>query len=310
MKRILCLVLTVILTCTLFASCKNKKNSQNGEIAYEANLYFSNEEYNDIFLEKRNVSYGKDEMLAQVVLNELIKGPTDQAAKSVIPDGTKLISISIEGINVHIDLSKEFMNYSGENEKSKRALARCTIVKTLCEIPGIDRVEILVEGSPLVDSYGNPFGLISENDINVSNDENATYKQVVLYFADDMGEKLVAEKRRAQLVDNSLEKTILKELISGPSGDNCYATIPGGVQVVSVETKEGICFVNFSKEFANNIGGGSSASTMAIYSVVNSLSELDEIDKVQFLIDGEKTEWLGEYDVSEPFERDESFIKD
>ena len=125
-----------------------------------------------------------------------------------------------------------------------------------------------------------------------------------------MGEKLIKVRRKASIVDNSEEKTVLKELINGPGEEECYGTIPGGVVVLSVETKENICFVNFSKEFINNIGGGSSASTMAIYSIVNSLTEIDGIEKVQFLIEGEKTEWLGEYDISEPFERDESFIKD
>lgn len=308
MKKLMCFIVCVsvmLLTC-----CTQNSNSEPPKQTYEAGLYFANEQYNNITLEKRTVYYGEDEILAQNVVLALLEGPNEITSKRIIPENTKLLGFKRDGVNVHVDFSGEFNNYYGENKKTLELVSRYSVVKTLCELPGIDRVEITVNGSPIVGDSGNVIGLISENDLIFSENENTTQKYVTLYFADEMGESLVAIRRRAPLVDNSMEKTVIKELISGPGYEKCYATIPNGVEVLSVETKEGICFVNFSKEFANNIGGGSSASTMAIYSVVNSLTELDEIEKVQFLIDGEKTEWLGEYDVSEPFERDETFIKD
>ena len=309
MKKVLCILLVTV-TMLSVCSCNDKVVNEAGKTSYDANLYFANEQYNNISLEKRTVLYGQNEMLGQAVIQQLLNGPDEQTNRAAVPMGTQLLSFSLDGVTAHVDFSKEFLQYSGDNSKSVELIARYSLVKTLCELPGIDRVEITVEGSPITGSSGKALGPISENDLIFSEDENATQKYVTLYFADEMGEKLIAVRRRAQIVDNSIEKTILKELINGPGSDDCYATIPQGVEVLSVETKENICFVNFSKEFADNIGGGSSASTMAIYSVVNSLTELDEIEKVQFLIDGEKTEWLGEYDVSEPFERDESFIKD
>ena len=308
MKKLMCVIICMsimILTC-----CNGKTKPESPQKTYEAGLYFANEQYNNITIEKRVISYGENDVLAHMVVLALLEGPNEITSKRVIPENTKLLGFRSDGVNVHVDFSEEFNNYYGENEKTLELVSRYSVVKTLCELPGIDRVEITVNGSPILGDSGNTIGLISENDLIFSENENTTQRYVTLYFADEMGEKLTPIRRRAPLVDNSMEKTILKELISGPGAEKCYATIPSGVEVLSVETKEGICFVNFSKEFANNIGGGSSASTMAIYSVVNSLTELDEIEKVQFLVDGEKTEWLGEYDVSEPFERDESFVLD
>ena len=46
-----------------------------------------------------------------------------------------------------------------------------------------------------------------------------------------------------------------------------------------------------------------------IYSIVNSLTELGNINKVQILIDGEMNIHLGEYDLSTPFERDLDMIR-
>lgn len=308
MKKIMCVI--ICMSVMILACCTQNKSSEVPQKSYEAALYFANEQYNNITVEKRVISYGENEILAQKVVLALLDGPNEVTCKRIIPENTKLLGFRTDGVNVHVDFSGEFNNYYGENKKTQELVSRYSVVKTLCELPGVDRVEIMVNGSPVLGDSGNAIGLISENDLIFSENENTTQKYVTLYFADEMGENLTPVRRRAQLVDNSMEKTVLKELINGPLQEKCYATIPNGVEVLSVETKEGICFVNFSKEFAYNIGGGSSASTMAIYSVVNSLTELDDIEKVQFLIDGEKTEWLGEYDVSEPFERDESFIKD
>ena len=47
----------------------------------------------------------------------------------------------------------------------------------------------------------------------------------------------------------------------------------------------------------------------ALYSIVNSLTELDNINKVQFLIESEKTNqpaWI--FDLSKPIERNEEII--
>ena len=307
MKKILSFILVIALA-GLLCACGGKTNS-DGAISKEVNLYFSNSEYNNLKAEKRTIVHDEGESLPRTVLQKLINGPVDTSCRAVIPNGTKILNFEIVDMTAEINFSGDYLKYEGDNAKSMELLARYSIVKTLCGLPGIDSVEIRVESAALRGANGESVGILGENDIVLSEGDNVTQKYVTLYFSDEMGEKLVAQRRRATIVDNSMEKTILTELIAGPEGEGQYATLPRGIKVLSVETKEKICFVNFSKEFAQNIGGGSSASTMAIYSVVNSLTELPEIEQVQFLIEGEKTEWLGEYDVSEPFARDELFIK-
>ena len=48
---------------------------------------------------------------------------------------------------------------------------------------------------------------------------------------------------------------------------------------------------------------------LTIYSVVNSLTELPHIDKVQFLIEGQKVEVFKHMIFNEPFVRDDEIIK-
>ena len=77
-----------------------------------------------------------------------------------------------------------------------------------------------------------------------------------------------------------------------------------------METKEGICFVNLSKEFKTTHIGGTSAETMTIYSIVNTLGELDSVEKVQFLIEGQKEDEYIHFIFNEPFQPDPTLIKD
>ena len=79
----------------------------------------------------------------------------------------------------------------------------------------------------------------------------------------------------------------MEELISGPSGQvpGIYPTVNNNTKILSVTTKDGICYVNMDSNFlmvVNNV-----STELAIYSIVNSLAELTNVNKVQILINGE-----------------------
>ena len=286
-------------------------NTKQGKFSQDVVLYFSNPEFNNMISEKRTIYYNNEEDVAEIVIEELIKGPVDPALRGVIPKETKLYSICADGLVAEVNFSSDYYNYSQENTQGAELIARYSIVKTLCGLGNIEKVNILVEGEPVLNQSGNPIGPLGENDIvfTQNSNENITHKFVTLYFSDAMGEKLVAERRKASLVDNRLEKTVVLELVKGPKNNDNFATIPKDTKVLSVETKEGICFVNLSEEFITKFSGGSSAATLAIYSIVNSLTELPDIDRVQFLIDGVKVETFGDYIFSEPFARDKHILE-
>lgn len=80
--------------------------------------------------------------------------------------------------------------------------------------------------------------------------------------------------------------------------------IPEGTKLLGIETKDKICYVNFSKEFVNNAGSGSYETTMILYSVVNSLCELDTVDSVQILIEGKSDAEFGNFVFDSPHDPD------
>lgn len=133
-------------------------------------------------------------------------------------------------------------------------------------------------------------------------------QEVVLYFANteyvETGneelEHLIPEERLVEYNDTSLEEAIVRELIKGPESEGLSSPIPSTIQLLGVEVSEGTAYVDFANE---GLHGGSLQEYFTIEEIVNSLLELDSVDRVQFLIDGEKSDSLmGHYEIVDPFE--------
>ena len=304
MKKTIAIILSVLFVLTIFQACGFQKNNQGAKY----NLYFANSDLNALLAESRNISikyddYDDKDDVAEIVLKELLKGPADSSLKAVIPDGTKLRDVDVEDGIALVNFSKDYYN----NDATTELLARFSVVNTLCEISGIHKIKIFVDGVELINSTGSPVGAIGKSDI--ADDSTTENTQMVkLYFSNKDATSLVCERRNIALVDNNLEKSIVTELIKGPVDPKLNTTVPTGTNVLSIETKEGICFVNLSDEFVSKHSGGSSAEVMTIYSVVNSLTELENVYKVQFLVGGKKLDVYKHMMLSEPFERDETVI--
>lgn len=138
-----------------------------------------------------------------------------------------------------------------------------------------------------------------------------------LYFANEDNTKLMLDVHYIPMADTKqstshLASVIVKELIAGPSKDSgLKATIPKGTVLRKpVSIKKGVATVDLSGEFkANHPGGGKDAEKMTIYSIVNSLTELKDIEKVKFTINGKtQSEYLGSFQFNSPFPRNALLI--
>lgn len=130
--------------------------------------------------------------------------------------------------------------------------------------------------------------------------------RVVLYFADDEAMYLTPELREIKLeAGRTLPQAILSELIKGPLESGHFSTLPKTTQLLSLEVRQGIAYVNLSSQFEQDYPGGTTGEFMALGSIIRSLTELPSINAVQFLIEGKRVEVLakGHVDLSNPAER-------
>ncbi|WP_010245411.1 GerMN domain-containing protein [Acetivibrio cellulolyticus] len=138
---------------------------------------------------------------------------------------------------------------------------------------------------------------------------------IYLYFANEEGTKLKLEVRyipvsEAKKTVNEIASLIVKELISGPKSSGLKATIPAETKLRSTVKIDGeVATVDLSKEFKEKHPGGKAAEQLTIYSIVNSLTELKEISKVKFKIDGKTAkEFKGNFKFDSAFPRSAPLI--
>lgn len=133
---------------------------------------------------------------------------------------------------------------------------------------------------------------------------------VKLYFADK--NKLAVENRTINTKDMVFEKVIVEELIKGPRNKTLVSTIPNDTVLLSIETfdTDDICYVNFSRSYIENEKWEELGEDLIIWSIVNSLTQLDTIQKVQILVEGEKIDYVhSEYSLNQPFSRNEDIVQ-
>lgn len=271
-------------------------------------LYFLDNTKTTLVKEQRKTSLAPhEEGLAQLV-NMLIEGPKNTVdLKRAIPAETQLLSLDVQGNLVTVNFSKEYYGASSADDM----LAAFTIVNTLCDVDPDYRVTILVEGSELIGKNKKPLGAFGKDEIVYEGSRTQKDSVVLsLYFPNSDIQYLQLEKRTVPLKDKEpLAKLALIELMKGSEDKQTQQLIPAEAKLLSVETKNQTCFVNFSKEFVDKHIAGSSAEIMTIYSIVNTLTEIDGIEEVQFLIEGQKVETFGSLVFNEPFKRDTSLLK-
>jgi len=138
---------------------------------------------------------------------------------------------------------------------------------------------------------------------------------VCLYFGDEQKNKLVKEIRYLDIDEakkgvSTLASAIVKELISGPRAKGLTNVIPEGVALRAPVTVEGrVATVDLTREFIDNHPGGKTMEELSVYSIVNALTELKEIERVKIIINGKQAKnFKGNLTLDKEFPRNEAII--
>ena len=125
-------------------------------------------------------------------------------------------------------------------------------------------------------------------------EEQMRQTKVILYFANSETGELESETKivDANLLINEPYKEIINWLIKGPQSSNLKRLIPEGTALHDIKVEKSCAIINLSNEFLDY--GTEENKLKIINSIVNSLTNLKEIDSVKFLINGEENEKLSE----------------
>ena len=123
-------------------------------------------------------------------------------------------------------------------------------------------------------------------------DEQARQTIVSLYFSDKENKELIPEARLIdikELINLPYEK-LMNLLIEGPKNDKLEKIIPKGTKVLRSFMEGDTLILDLTKDFLNYNMEEENSKENLINSIVKTMTELTEVNKVKFLIEGEEND--------------------
>ena len=291
----------VVSGCSLLGESK-PEDTTNKPSGVSVNYYYLEKTTSLLKSEVKSVPEGSVEEMVEYVISTIKDIPVNENYNNVIPKNVEFKSHLLKDNALVLNLSGEYNDLKSGEE----LLARAALVWTFTEIDGVDSVEIKVNGNPLMKTNGGEIGPMKREDVVIDTviETQPTHEEMLtLYFGDNNATKLEKEIRKVSVNPNQpVERYVVEQLIAGPAVKGHISTIPSETKIRDIKTADGICYLDLSADFVNKHNGGSTGELMTIFSIVNSLCELEHIDTVQFLIEGEKQdEYKGHIEFSNPF---------
>lgn len=300
--RILLLLVVSLVVC----GCNNQKKVEKKKDG-EYYLYYANDKSTG--LQKTIFTPKSKETLAIVeeMLKKLATNTTENDITRTIPEQVKVQVKQLEDGKVLLDFNESYKELNSVDE----ILLRSSVILTLCQLKDVDKVRFFVNDGELKDNKGNTIGDMKASDFVDNSDDLITafqHRTLTLYYADESGEKLKAYTCESVLSNNvSLEQYVVDQIINGPPTSEYKETISSNVKVSSVYTEDDICYVDFTDSFLKE--SISIKDYITIYSIVNSLSEISNISKVQILVDGKSdVVYHNSMSLAKPFQRNLDYV--
>lgn len=267
----------------LCTACAGRDTEQEGT-AYQ--IYYVNNDETKM-IGREYVSATTDtELLLEELMGQLAAIPEKMEYETPLATEISVKGHTLDNGLLTLDFDESYRKLYGVRE----ILVRASIVRTVTQIPGVERVTFTVAGEQLADGMGVAVGVMTADSFieNAGNEINAYEKvDLRLYFANETGDRLVEENRHNVVYNSniSLDKLVVEKLVEGPLDENAYPTINPNTRIISVTVQDGTCYVNLNNDFLNqpyNV-----ASDVTIYSITNSLVELPNVNRVQIAVNGE-----------------------
>lgn len=223
--------------------------------------------------------------------------PVPNGAAEVLPLEWVFTSVELENATAHL----EFNGLSADT--LSKSLAFACLAKTILQLPDIQRLSISYPGA------SDPM-ILSSSDVLLTDTGMLPQESVVsLYFPDSNRRYLVRETVSIDASDPvSQARCVMEQLLSTKTAGQFSSCIPDGTALLDIEVENGLCTVNLSSQFVQNLEKSFAAERMAVYSIVNSLTELPEISTVDFLVAGAPIETLYLMNLSNGVTRDETIL--
>lgn len=298
MRRQRIIVTLAVLLVMVMAGCHTKeKAARKGPF-----LFYINEEGTALKREPYTIQEKDPKRAVTELIQKLQRVKEPVGKQAAIPQGIEVRSFELEDGRLRLHLNEEYLKL----DVVKETLCRAAVVQTLTQIKEVDQVEIQIGNEPLRTKNGEPVGLMGADAFVCDTGNNLkSYHntELTVFFANETGDGLVTEKMKVRYPTNvSMEKIVLEQLRKEPATKGAQKILSPQVKILNISVKDGICYVNFDKEFLRQ--EVRAEPKVVIYGIVNSLISSGNVSRVQISVDGESTvKYKETISLNEPFDR-------
>lgn len=273
------------------------------------NIYYLNNTETAVFSTEYVTRTTDQGELLQELLGQLWKVSERLEYKPPLTENVPLLGYTVTQDQLVLSFDESYR----QQEPTTEVLTRAAIVRTLTQIEGIQYVSFQVRSETLTDVYGSVIGMMNA-DMFIENagDEINTYERVklTLYLANEAGDGLKTVSRSVVYNSNiSMERLVMEQLLAGPTeNEKAFPTVNPAAKLLSVNVKDGVCYVDFDSMFLTQIYNVTADVT--IYSITNSLAELSNVNKVQISVNGDtNVNYKENVSLSTVFERNLGLVE-
>ncbi len=235
-----------------------------------------------------------DTMELEELLALYLQGPISDDYVSPFPASLSVEEFQLQNGVLSLTFSDSFSQLTGV----RLSVATACITKTFLQLDTVDAILISTE-SGMISNQGSRM-FVAEDFLYEDKSDQLFEETVILYFADVNNQYLVSETRNAWFISREdIPAYVVGELLRGPATSAARSTMPENAKLRSVYVEDGICTVDLSKEFLGRRYLNTEEALVTLYALVNSLTELEEIEGVRILVEGAPLQKFGEILVPE-----------
>ena len=226
-------------------------------------------------------------------------GPESAELESLLPPGTAIRSWDLRDGILRLDFNAGLSQLSG----IELTVTAACMARTFLERFGAQTLVLTAEGSLL---NGETSMRMSLSDLNLrDNSPDRLHQKFTVYYASTDRRYLIGQELSVQVISpNDLPMQLLELLLTPPEDSGLRSALPTGTRFHSVTVENGLCTVDLSPEFDSRRYSAMSAQCLSLLSIVNTLTALPQIQRVEFPIDDNLLIRYGSLSIAEPLVQD------
>ena len=245
-----------------------------------------------ILLDGNNLEDKIKKIINNLTISDNSKFPNE--LKAIIPEGTKLIDLSINNKSVTLNFSSNFLNMNVDKEKQIIS----GLVYSILDLDEIDSISILVEGKTL-DSYPNTkekLPKVLDKNIGINKEYNLSSRKninkVVVYYINRIGNNNYYVPVTKYLNDNRDKmKIVIEELTTSYIYENnLMSFLNNNTKLLNYKEQENIMFLNFNDYLFD---GNKKVLEEVSYAISYSVFDNYDVNQVMLQVNGKNIKSIG-----------------